>query len=222
MPKRTPVLDEELPINSLDRFRKRSTKLRLDFIDDGDAPVGCGGAVLRWRNPSLTRAVRLSQVVPESAIATIDGKMIDRRLQDLAPGKHVYAVQISASKVDLPVVLLLLQSEQPQYGLQPSKVIEPPINILSGDLAGWSWSLLDSVSTDWRLPEFEASGWQPVVRHDDSSHVRRDRYQDYMYDHYRKLGAIPLGPPKPWATDTTYCIRFEFEIPAPILIPDEE
>jgi hypothetical protein len=39
-------------LNSLDRFRKHPGQLVLEEHGHCEVPAGCGGVVLRWRNPN--------------------------------------------------------------------------------------------------------------------------------------------------------------------------
>ena len=50
----------EQQLNSLERFRKRSPRLLLEQYDSCEVPAGCGGVVLRWRDPHAARPVVVS------------------------------------------------------------------------------------------------------------------------------------------------------------------
>src|SRR5687768_6072864 len=45
------VSDHDLKLNGLSRYAKESPRLVLEEYGHCEVPAGCGGVVLRWRNP---------------------------------------------------------------------------------------------------------------------------------------------------------------------------
>jgi hypothetical protein len=57
---------DDVRLNSLDAFTKKSPRFILEEHGGGEVPAGCGGVVLRWINPAAAephiRPQRLSSV----------------------------------------------------------------------------------------------------------------------------------------------------------------
>ena len=45
------MADDELRLNTVERFSKHSTRLVLEEHGHCEVPAGCGGVVLQWRDP---------------------------------------------------------------------------------------------------------------------------------------------------------------------------
>ena len=45
------MAERDLELNSLGRYGKSGSRLVLEEHGSCEVPAGCGGAVLRWRNP---------------------------------------------------------------------------------------------------------------------------------------------------------------------------
>src|SRR5947209_3001910 len=96
---------DEPQVNSLDRFRKQPTRLVLEEYSHCEVPAGCGGVVLRWRNPLAAISVLLHVFTPVKSTTLIDGKATHHGLMDLAVGRHVFAARIPGA--DLRCGLLM-------------------------------------------------------------------------------------------------------------------
>src|SRR5206468_12707267 len=84
----------EQQLNSLDRFRKKPERLVLEEHGHCEVPAGCGGVVLRWRNPRARVPVVIRLYTPVPAAAFIDGRELTVSRVDLSPGPHVFAVRL--------------------------------------------------------------------------------------------------------------------------------
>lgn len=84
---------EKQELNSLNRFRKQSAKLVLEEHGHCEVPAGCGGVILRWRNPLVSRTVRVFCYTPNEAKLFMDGEELERGLTDLAIGPHLLCVE---------------------------------------------------------------------------------------------------------------------------------
>src|SRR5438067_610618 len=74
----------EQPISSLDRYRKRSARLVLEEHGSSVVPAGCGGVVLRWRNPQQTVPLVVYLYSPGQAQLFLDGALVESTGVDLA------------------------------------------------------------------------------------------------------------------------------------------
>ena len=87
-------MSDEQRLNSLDRFRKQPGRLVLEVYSHCEVPAGCGGAVLRWRNPLAAVPVRVHLYSPGKAVCFFDGSELRTAGADLAPGLHVIAIAL--------------------------------------------------------------------------------------------------------------------------------
>ena len=77
---------EEPLLNSIDRFRKRPERIVLEEHGHCEIPAGCGGVVLRWRNPQTAVPVTIHLYTPAKIACFIDGAPLQTGRIDLAPG----------------------------------------------------------------------------------------------------------------------------------------
>src|SRR5437763_2980929 len=87
-------MSDEQQVNSLERFRKRSGRLVLEEHGHCEVPAGCGGVVLRWRNPLATIPLIVSLYTPVEAHCFLDETELRTGGIDLRPGTHVVATAI--------------------------------------------------------------------------------------------------------------------------------
>src|SRR5262245_59385715 len=78
-------------LNSLDRFRKQSDRLVLEEHSHCEVPAGCGGVVLRWRNPFAALPLLVYLYSPGKTELSLDGTPVVRTGNDVAPGEHLFA-----------------------------------------------------------------------------------------------------------------------------------
>src|SRR5215212_3654195 len=95
----------EQELNSLSRFRKQPGKLVLEEHSHCEVPAGCGGVVLRWRNPQATIPLTLYLYTPRPSASFLDGAELNVARVTIAPGDHVIAVVLEA--IDLSGGLLM-------------------------------------------------------------------------------------------------------------------
>ncbi|MGE0713467.1 MAG: hypothetical protein AB7N76_36320 [Planctomycetota bacterium] len=85
------MADRELPLNSPDRFSKRSPRLVRDRVAD----VGCAGGVYCWRDRALGPTLILRIDTPGEAQAFLDGDPWEGARRVVAPGAHLLAIELS-------------------------------------------------------------------------------------------------------------------------------
>lgn len=88
--------DEDLRLNTLHRFAKRSSRLTLLEYSHCEVPAGCGGVVLRWVDTEGRVAVRVRVRRTGGMIDTwLDGEPLDTSSALIAPGiPHVLAFHV--------------------------------------------------------------------------------------------------------------------------------
>jgi hypothetical protein len=154
----------EQQLNSLSQFRKRSPRLLLEEHCGCEVPAGCGGVVMRWRNPMQARPLRVHLYTAAESFAWIDGEALSVGRLDLCPGRHVLAVEIGEVDRAAGLLMAVLQHdshEKPPDDVPPG-VIEPPLCVLSSADGSWLFSLQQPAES-WRALDFDDSAWLPLV-----------------------------------------------------------
>jgi hypothetical protein len=96
----------DLRINTLDRYVKRSERLILESYSSCEVPLGCGGALCRWIDPTQSIPLLLTMDLGDrEATVLLDGERKENARIDVSPGKHVLALIFA--EVDGPLSLRL-------------------------------------------------------------------------------------------------------------------
>jgi len=90
--------DDDLRLNTLYRFAKRSPRLVLEEHGHCEVPAGCGGVVLRWvgRDAAVFVIANVSCPTPreERPAIWLDGKRLEGSRVELTAGTHVFAARV--------------------------------------------------------------------------------------------------------------------------------
>jgi hypothetical protein len=202
-------------LNSLGRFRKHSGRLVLEEHGHCEIPAGCGGVVLRWRDPRAAVHALVYCYTPGQATCWLDGAELQSGRVDLAPGRHVVAWALQA--VERSAGLILFVATAPPEGVRaaPGGVAEPPLKVLSAADGTWRYSL-DRPADDWAQPSFDAAGWPALVAVPAPSFAGHHPGA-YLCRRCVHLGAACLGLPRAAgaASAGDVWIRKTFEVPMP-------
>ncbi len=206
-------MSDEQQLNSVERFRKQPGRLILEEHSHCEVPAGCGGVVLRWRNPFAAVPVTAQFYSPTRATFLIDGVAPPTARVDLAPGRHVVAFVLE--NADLSAGLFLFAAvHEPKTRQGTQAVVEQPLRVLSADKDAWR-SCLDAPPDDWATVAFDDSGWPVLVQVPAPQLVQEDAGY-WSLRRCTELGASCLGlPPPPLTGRGTVWVRKVFEIPAP-------
>jgi hypothetical protein len=211
-------MSDEQQLNSVNRFRKQPGPLVLEEYGNCEVPAGCGGVVLRWRNPRAVRPVLVYLYTPVAATWFLDGETPQTGRVDLAPGPHLFALALPDVDLSAGFLLFAAVGAADQTGRSsPPPPEERPLQVLSGADGSWRFAL-EQPGDDWQAPGFDDRHWAALAA------VPLPQLESKAYGYYRsrkclELGAAPLGVPRP-ATDTgpakgSIWIRKVFEVPAP-------
>ena len=199
-------------INSLDRFRKQSPHLLLETHSHCEVPAGCGGVVMRWRNPKAARPVRVWVYTSAPANCWIDGEPLERGSLDLKPGPHVLAVAME--KVDRTAGLLMaaLAHDPEDAGTQK---VEAPLKIVSAGDGSWK-ATIEPPPEGWRTADFADAGWSALVEVA-IPEVGYDRPGGWQWHACQDQGAagLRLDLPRRVTRSGPVWMRKVFVIPAP-------
>jgi hypothetical protein len=212
---------DDLQINSLDRFRKHPGRLVLEQHGGCEVPAGCGGVILRWRNPLAKVPLIFNCYTPGRATFFVDGEEVETHRIDLAPGVHVLAGVMP--EADLSRELLMAAAvhtpKTNPRGPTPD-VVEAQFQLASSGDATWKFVLDEPGDDAWMNASFDDQHWLSLEQMADPELQRED---DNYYAWYRcnRLGARCLGLPAnlrqlhPSGPKGGVWIRKVFEIPVP-------
>jgi hypothetical protein len=185
------------PINSLDRFRKQPGRLVLEAYSHCEVPAGCGGVVLRWRNPRAALPVNIHVYTPVVVACFLDGDELRSTRVDLAIGRH--ALAFALPDVDLSAALLMfaaVHTPRQPHGTPLPDVIEEPLKVLSQDDGTWKFALAPPAEDAWKTLSFDDGDW-PALARVPTPELDRDRQFYWQYARCADLGAVCLGLPEP-------------------------
>jgi hypothetical protein len=120
--------DDDLRLNTLNRFAKRSPRLTLEEHSHCEVPAGCGGVVLRWVNPEKGREVLVSCAVGgenPSVLAQIDGAPLESARAMLTYGPHVLGLEIAAGIAPRGLLVLVRSTAPAPEGRPPLAASSP-------------------------------------------------------------------------------------------------
>jgi hypothetical protein len=205
----------EQRLNTVDRFRKQPGRLVLEEHGHCEVPAGCGGVVLRWRNPHAPLPITIHLYAPNIASCFIDGAQLEAGLAYLAPGRHALAI---ALKDVTPGVGLLMfaATHQPREYQQtlPSEVTEPPTKILTAGDGTWKYSLAQPASEEWKSLGFDDGGW-PTLAVVPTPQLDNQQTGAWQCHRCAEAGAACLGLPGTVEEIAMVWVRKVFEVPAP-------
>jgi hypothetical protein len=205
-------------LNSLDRFRKRSPRLMLEEHSGCEVPAGCGGVVMRWRNPHEARPIRINMYSPVESTVWVDGERAAYGRLDLCPGRHVLAIEIGDADRTACLLMAVLQhdpAEKAREGL-PHLADEPALNIRSRNDGTWRF-LLEPPPPGWQGLDFDDSTWPALVeRH--TAKVEWPQPNSYQWHSCNSEGALGLGvPTEGISLRGRVFVRRVFDLPQPSL-----
>jgi hypothetical protein len=163
--------DDDLELNTLHRFAKHSPRLVLEEYSHCEVPAGCGGAILRWRDPDEGIPLQLAVAADGDVTVLVDGGFVGARFA-LAPGSHTIAVAVTNART--PVIALALRIAGPGQELNrrdPVWATREQTRISRFHVEGWGqrrfddsgWGTPSAAEVDlgnreWRFRQLENQG----------------------------------------------------------------
>jgi hypothetical protein len=165
-------MSDQQQLNSLERFRKHPGRLVLEEHGHCEVPAGCGGVVLRWRNPRTTVPLTVHCYNAGQGTWLLDGAEVSGRM-DLPPGRQVAACALG--QVDRSAGLIpFAAAYEPPERAAPAEVVERPLKVLSADDGSWEYSLDRPRATGRCLPSRQRLSGQPGSSTDTAPPNRHD------------------------------------------------
>lgn len=187
--------DRDLKLNSLSRYSKQSPRLVLEEYGHCEVPAGCGGAVLRWRNPDEPIPMTAHFFYGTSSkleTMQLDGVDIKHKPRiPLTYNTHVLTIEVKECDLTFGVVMFYSQLNADYVRvLQP----EGDLTVISLPDGTWRCHPEPSDSSDWQNADFDDSTWLPMVEKPLSplpKHYGGD--PTYWTKEFIERGAKPLG-----------------------------
>jgi hypothetical protein len=203
-------------LNSLDRFRKQSPNLVLEQASHCEVPAGCGGVVIRWRNPHAARPLMVRVYTTAESSYWLDGEPLERGSLDVAPGRHVLAVAIEETDRSALLMAALVYDSKRVSNQGPPGIQEPVLNILSAPDGTWK-ATFEPPAEGWQALTFDDAGWLAL----DGCTIPEVDYraprgwQWHACDHVGASGLGAAALPAGLGRRGPAWVRKVFDVPAP-------
>src|SRR5689334_12283743 len=134
--------DRDLKLNSLSRYAKQSPHLILEEYGHCEVPAGCGGVVLRWRNPDAGLPIPVRLYAAGECRAYLDGAPFTEGRPTLAFGEHLLALEISGIDPRYLVLLFsaIYEEKEQRDPVRRSRPTGERARILSAADGTWKYS----------------------------------------------------------------------------------
>ena len=205
------MADRELKLNSLSRYSKESPLLILEEHGHCEVPAGCGGVVLRWRDPREGVPLVMRLYAAGECSVLLDGQQLPSARSIVPFGRHVFGFVVSGVDPDYMVLMAVAANVPPT---RSASRVDEPVSIATAGDGSWRYAIDEPEGDGWLRPGFDDSGWQAMpVRQDrrPSQDPKRD-YDRYQVERLAEAGAAGLGV-APGATRVW--IRREFTLEPP-------
>ncbi len=184
--------DDDLRLNTLHRFAKQSPRLVLEEHGHCEVPAGCGGVVLRWRNPDAGLPVILDFYHGGRATVYLDGaEQTAMRLQ-IAFGDHLLAMHLAGIDGERAAIFLAVGSID--SGDTVSDQDHLLAELASAGNGTWRATAVAPAGQGWLAADFDDSGWSPLANAPVPSELRES--QGWRLQRLEGLGATALGLPR--------------------------
>jgi hypothetical protein len=208
-------MSDEQRLNSLDRFRKRPGRLVLEVYSHCEVPAGCGGAVLRWRDPRAAVPVLFRVYSAVKATCFLDGAELRTAGTDLTPGRHVVAVALERVGAATALLMFAAVSDDraPERAL-PTDLTGRRLMVHSRADGTWKYALERPASDDWKAAAIDDSRWPALV----GVPTPQLSYSDpggFECHRAAEAGAQCLGLPAAVLAAGGVWVRKVFDVPAP-------
>ena len=181
-------MSDDLRLNSIDRYRKRSDRLILEEHSSCEVPAGCGGVVLRWGRPDggIPVSMRVSQLGDSEIYCGGEFRNNGRFMLPFGPG--VLALRLSERKKSFDWLVVSTRHHSASWRPE-QRVIEE-----LSTFANQTWLFTTKTPPkDWMQPGFDDSGWETLVasQMQRESLAKQDQWQFHLSD-----GEIGLSLPE--------------------------
>lgn len=187
------MAERDLKLNSLGRYGKGDSRLILEEHSHCEVPAGCGGVVLRWRNPNSGLLFILHFFGSGKPTILLDGKAVASARPLISFGEHVLSVAVTEVVPGLAILGFAGIHDESESGFP--RVSQPSgrkISILSAPDGSWKYVTTEPSDNTWSHTGFNDSHWHQMTACEPPSLDKQDM-QKYRLDKILKFGAAPLG-----------------------------
>ncbi len=201
-------------LNSLDRFRKQPGRLVLEEHGHCEIPAGCGGVVLRWRNPRSAVHVVVHVYTPLPGDVRMDGQPLEWSRIDLPPGRHLLTVALQEVELERGFLMFAAWSDPKLVEIPAAHAQETAFQILSRADGSWKYTLEQPDAGFFTLP-FEDSRLPALVKHPTPTLTWQDHGASQCH-RCNERKAVCLGLPRPGRPGKgNVWVRRVLDIPGP-------
>ena len=186
----------DLELNSLSRYSKQSPRFILEQYSFCEVPAGCGGVILRWRDPGIGLPILIKIYAGQEFHCYLDGEEIAANRPLIPFGEHVFAFEIS--QVDqryLALAFIATFDENESQGIYPSRRTGQTVRIASSADGTWKYSTREPADDTWKNVAYDDSDWPAMVQREarrplGSPHDNSDKWR---LEWVVERGCSPLG-----------------------------
>ncbi len=199
-------------MNSLSRYSKKSNRYVLEAHSHCEVPAGCGGAVLRWRNPKEGVPLTFRIYAGGPYKFYLDGQPLASARPTIGFGEHVISIAISDFDPSKVVLLFAAKYEEKGAGVSyEERSAGGKLYVISAPDGSWKYSAAEPQNGSWQEVGFDDSSWHAMpAREWALDPKQKTSAQSFRANELLGMGAQGLGvagnPRKIW-------VRRPFSIP---------
>ena len=187
------MADRDLKLNSLGRYGKSNSRLILEEHSHCEVPAGCGGVVLRWRNPNSGLLFILHFFGSGKGTILLDGKALTSARPLISFGEHVLSLAVTDIAPGSTILGFAGIHDESQSSFP--RVSQPSgrkMSILSAAEGSWTYVTTEPADDTWSRSGFDDSHWRQMTACEPPSLDKQDM-QKYRLETILKFGAACLG-----------------------------
>lgn len=187
------MADRDLKLNTLGRYGKSNSRLILEEHGHCEVPAGCGGVVLRWRNPSSGLLFILYTFGSGKGTILLDGKALTSARPLISFGEHVLSLAVTDVVPGSTILGFAGIHDESEYGFP--RVTQPSgrkISILSAADGSWKYVTTKPADDAWSRSGFDDFHWRQMTACEPPSLDKKDMLR-YSLERVLKFGAACLG-----------------------------
>jgi hypothetical protein len=185
------MADRDLKLNSLGRYGKNSPRLVLEEHSHCEVPAGCGGVVLRWRNPNSGLPFLLHLFGSGKGSILLDGAAPSSGRPLISFGEHVLSLAATDFVPGTFVLGFAAIHDESRFSLRVSHPSERKISILSAADGSWKYVTTEPGDDAWTCPGFDDSHWREMTACEPPSLDQQDM-RKYRLETVLRFGATCL------------------------------
>jgi hypothetical protein len=195
---------DDLNLNSLSRYSKKSSRYVLEAQSHCEVPAGCGGVVLRWRDPKKGIPLTFRIYAGGAYKFLLDARPLSSTRPIVPFGEHVISIVISEFDPSRVVLLFAAKYEEKGAGIGYSeRDTVGALHFTSASEGSWKYSSVEPQGNSWQLAGFDDSAWTAMpAREWAPDPDQKANVQSYRAEELLRMGAQGLGvagsPTKVW------------------------